>query len=69
MTKELSPFQGTANKETTGRMTDHTQYGGTHKQRFDEDGRGKGKEGRTDEVKNTGYVGAYRGDGTYDDKH
>ena len=50
-------------------MTDHTQYTGAHKQRFDDDGQGKGKEGRTDEAKNTGYVGDYKGAGTYDAKH
>lgn len=31
------------------RLTDTSKYGGTHKQRFTPDGKGKGKEGRVDE--------------------
>ena len=50
-------------------MTNTTQYTGSHKERFDESGHGKGKEGRVESVKNTGYVGNYKGDGTYDEKH
>eukprot|EP01102_Stenamoeba_stenopodia_P022286 TRINITY_DN922_c0_g1_i2.p1 TRINITY_DN922_c0_g1~~TRINITY_DN922_c0_g1_i2.p1 ORF type:complete len:244 (-),score=59.51 TRINITY_DN922_c0_g1_i2:7-738(-) len=38
------------------KLTDASQYTGSHKQRFDETGKGKGKEGREDVVKNTGYV-------------
>ena len=30
------------------RLTDSSKYGGTHKQRFTPDGKGKGKEGRVD---------------------
>lgn len=33
------------------------------------EGQGKGIEGRKDLDKNTGYVGAYNGDGTYDKTH
>jgi len=50
-------------------MTDHTQYTGAHKQRFDADGRGKGLDGRENRVSNDGYVGNYKGAGTYDAKH
>jgi hypothetical protein len=50
-------------------MTDTSQYTGSHKERFDVDGHGKGKEGRVDEVKNSGYVGNYQGEGTYDGEH
>ena len=35
-------------------MTDTSNYTGSHKERFDESGKGKGAEGRTDTVKNTG---------------
>ena len=31
------------------RLTDTSKYGGTHKQRFTPDGKGKGKEGRVDD--------------------
>ena len=50
-------------------MTDTSQYTGAHKERFDESGHGKGADGRTDAVKNTGYVGNYKGEGSYDKKH
>jgi len=50
-------------------MTDTSQYTGAHKERFDAEGHGKGIDGRADQAKNTGYVGNYKGDGTYDKKH
>ena len=50
-------------------MTNVSHYTGSHKERFDAEGHGKGKEGRTDEAKNTGYVGNYKGEGSYDKKH
>lgn len=49
-------------------MTDTSKYTGSHKERFDESGKGKGKEGRSDVVKNNGYVGNYKGAGTYSGK-
>jgi hypothetical protein len=50
------------------RLTDTSKYTGSHKERFDESGKGKGKEGRADTTQNTGYVGNYKGEGTYDKK-
>ncbi|KAM4744197.1 tubulin polymerization-promoting protein family member 3-like [Anableps anableps] len=50
------------------RLTDTSLYTGSHKERFDDSGRGKGLEGREDIVENTGYVGAYKDAGTYDSK-
>ncbi|XP_053305582.1 tubulin polymerization-promoting protein family member 3 [Spea bombifrons] len=50
------------------RLTDTSKYTGSHKERFDETGRGKGKSGRENIVENTGYVGAYKHAGTYDTK-
>ncbi|XP_059848688.1 tubulin polymerization-promoting protein family member 3-like isoform X1 [Hypanus sabinus] len=50
------------------RLTDTSKYTGSHKERFDEGGKGKGKIGREDMLENTGYVGAYKGAGTYDEK-
>ena len=35
------------------RLTDTSKYGGTHKQRFTPDGKGKGKEGRVDAAPST----------------
>ncbi|XP_051836334.1 tubulin polymerization-promoting protein family member 2 [Antechinus flavipes] len=48
------------------RLTDPSKYTGSHKDRFDEAGKGKGKAGREDI--NTGYVSGYKGAGTYDKK-
>uniref|UniRef100_A0AAQ5YV06 Tubulin polymerization-promoting protein family member 3 n=2 Tax=Amphiprion ocellaris TaxID=80972 RepID=A0AAQ5YV06_AMPOC len=50
------------------RLTDTARYTGSHKERFDETGKGRGREGREEIVENTGYVGAYRNAGTYDTK-
>lgn len=49
-------------------MTDSTKYTGSHKERFDEGGKGKGKEGRENVTQNSGYVGAYKGSGSYGKK-
>jgi len=50
------------------RLTDTSKYTGAHKERFDESGKGKGAAGRSDTQQHTGYVGAYKGAGTYDKK-
>ncbi|XP_030059545.1 tubulin polymerization-promoting protein family member 3 [Microcaecilia unicolor] len=50
------------------RLTDTSKYTGSHKERFDESGKGKGKSGRETIVENTGYVSAYKHAGTYDSK-
>ena len=49
-------------------MTDTSKYTGAHKERFDDSGKGKGLGGRTEKVENTGYVGNYKGEGTFDKK-
>ncbi|NWZ59461.1 TPPP2 protein, partial [Haliaeetus albicilla] len=51
------------------RLTDTSKYTGSHKERFDESGKGKGLAGRQDLMDNSGYVGAYKGAGTYDQTH
>merc|ERR1712243_107657 len=55
-----------ATGNNVGKMTDTAQYTGAHKERFDESGKGKGKEGREDVTANDGYVTGYKGKGTYD---
>ena len=50
-------------------MTDTSKYTGSHKERFDQSGKGKGIQGRQDKAANDGYVGNYKGAGTYDAKH
>ena len=49
-------------------LTDSTKYTGSHKLRFDETGKGRGKAGRVDEPKTGGYVANYKGEGTFDKK-
>ncbi|NWS74895.1 TPPP2 protein, partial [Crotophaga sulcirostris] len=51
------------------RLTDTSKYTGSHKERFDESGKGKGLAGRQDLTDNSGYVGGYKGAGTYDQTH
>ncbi|KAK2500476.1 hypothetical protein MC885_016385 [Smutsia gigantea] len=51
------------------RLTDTSQYTGTHKERFDESGKGKGITGRKDMTDSSGYVSGYKGAGTYDKKN
>ncbi|XP_059053972.1 tubulin polymerization-promoting protein homolog [Achroia grisella] len=51
------------------RLTDTTKYTGSHKQRFDETGKGKGIAGRKDVVDGSGYVSGYQHKDTYDKSH
>lgn len=60
---------GVANKGNVDRMTDTSKYTGSHKERFDADGKGKGVEGREERSENSGYVGNYKNAGTYDNTH
>ncbi|XP_076868617.1 tubulin polymerization-promoting protein isoform X1 [Brachyhypopomus gauderio] len=53
---------------TVSRLTDTTKFTGSHKERFDETGRGKGKAGRVDMVDKSGYVSGYKHAGTYEKK-
>ncbi|XP_076003095.1 tubulin polymerization-promoting protein family member 3 [Genypterus blacodes] len=57
-----------AKTATVDRLTDTSKYTGSHKERFDGTGRGKGRGGREELVEKTGYVGAYKNAGTYDTK-
>lgn len=50
------------------RLTDSSKYTGSHKERFDESGKGKGKAGREEILDTSGYVSTYKGQGTYDSK-
>lgn len=47
-----------------GRLTDTKGYTGAHKERFDESGKGKGLDGRTDKTNTSGYVQGYKNEGT-----
>ena len=61
------------------RLTDTSKYTGSHKERFDESGKGKGLEGRDSAAKGDGmaagyvgsqasYVSGYKNEGTYGKK-
>jgi hypothetical protein len=54
--------------ETVARLTDTSRYTGSHKQRFDETGKGKGLAGRRDDSSD-GYVHGYQHKNTYDKTH
>ncbi|XP_071451805.1 tubulin polymerization-promoting protein homolog [Hetaerina americana] len=47
------------------RLTDTSRYTGSHRQRFDESGRGKGIAGRKDMADGSGYVQGYMNKDTY----
>ncbi|XP_061810226.1 tubulin polymerization-promoting protein isoform X1 [Nerophis lumbriciformis] len=53
---------------TVSRLTDTTKFTGSHKERFDGTGRGKGKAGRVDVVDTSGYVSGYKHRGSYEKK-
>ncbi|XP_075685455.1 tubulin polymerization-promoting protein family member 2 [Rhinoderma darwinii] len=62
---------GTTKAVTAGavdRLTDTSKYTGSHKDRFDESGKGRGLAGREELTDDSGYVGAYKGVGAYDKK-
>ncbi|GAB1609766.1 tubulin polymerization-promoting protein family member 3-like isoform X1 [Argonauta hians] len=50
------------------KLTDVSSYTGSHKERFDAEGKGKGIEGRVDLKDESGYVGNYKGAGTFEEK-
>ncbi|KHN83800.1 TPPP family protein C32E8.3 [Toxocara canis] len=69
---EAPSVKGVAKASADGvysRLTDHTKYTGAHKERFDAEGKGKGKAGREDLKDDTGYVAAYKNKDTYDKTH
>lgn len=63
-------FQKTVKAGGVDRLTDTSKYTGSHKERFDESGKGKGLEGRKDHDAKAaeGYVGGYKGKDSYDKK-
>ncbi|XP_063700893.1 tubulin polymerization-promoting protein homolog [Culicoides brevitarsis] len=51
------------------RLTDTSKYTGSHKERFDASGKGKGKEGRVDMPSKDGYVTGYKNKNTFNETH
>lgn len=60
--------QKVAKAAAVDRLTDSSKYTGSHKERFDGSGKGKGRAGREDIPDTSGYVSAYKGQDTFDDK-
>ncbi|XP_076263251.1 tubulin polymerization-promoting protein homolog [Rhynchophorus ferrugineus] len=56
------------NTSAVDRLTDTSKYTGTHKQRFDETGKGKGIAGRKELLDDSGYVSGYQNKDTYQKK-
>lgn len=61
----LFNFQTGKAASTVDRLTDVSKYTGSHKQRFDESGKGKGIAGRKDIPDQSGYVQGYQNKDTY----
>ncbi|XP_037904955.1 tubulin polymerization-promoting protein homolog isoform X2 [Hermetia illucens] len=64
--QQITPGKAAA---TVGRLTDTSKYTGSHKERFDETGKGKGIAGRKNLVDDSGYVSGYNHKDTYDKTH
>ncbi|MBN3276380.1 TPPP3 protein, partial [Polyodon spathula] len=58
----------TAKAGAVDRLTDTAKFTGAHKERFDDTGKGRGRAGREELPDTSGYVGAYKGAGTYEEK-
>ncbi len=56
-----------ASGSVVDRLTDTSKYTGSHKERFDASGKGKGIEGRADPAAGSGngYVSGYKAGGSY----
>ncbi|KAJ8680122.1 hypothetical protein QAD02_015909 [Eretmocerus hayati] len=59
------PSVGGKAASAVDRLTDVSKYTGSHKQRFDESGKGRGMAGRKDLPDNSGYVQGYQNKDTY----
>lgn len=62
-------FQPGKAAATVNRLTDASKYTGSHKERFDDSGKGKGIAGRKELVDKSGYVSGYQHKDTYDKTH
>jgi len=59
-TPGLSAATKAAHVGVVERLTDTSKYTGSHKERFDASGKGKGIEGRRDVADSSGYVAAFK---------
>ena len=65
----VRPFQKAVKAGAVDRLTDTSKYTGSHKERFDESGKGKGIAGREEQSSNDGYVQGYKEKDSYDKSH
>lgn len=56
----LSSATRTAHSNVVDRLTDTSKYTGSHKERFDSTGKGRGMEGRKDTADSSGYCAAFK---------
>ena len=63
------PLQKAVKGGGVDRLTDTSKYTGSHKERFDESGKGKGIAGRQDQASTDGYVQGYKEKDSYDKTH
>ncbi|XP_069765476.1 tubulin polymerization-promoting protein-like isoform X1 [Narcine bancroftii] len=68
MDPKLPEEQKTVLSPTLTRLTDTSKFTGSHKERFDQSGKGRGRAGREYLVHDSGYVVGYKHAGTYDQK-
>lgn len=57
---KFDSYQNAAAKANMDRMTDTKLYTGSHKERFDESGKGKGIDGRKYVAEQDGYVTGFK---------
>ncbi|XP_035223411.1 tubulin polymerization-promoting protein homolog [Stegodyphus dumicola] len=62
------PIRGSVAAESMRRLTDPSLYTGTHKERFDAEGKGKGLSGRYDTAEDDGYVQGFKPKRSPEDK-
>jgi len=60
MMMTMLPVQKVVTAGAVDRLTDVSKFTGSHKERFTEDGKGKGIAGRRDVVDNSGYVSGFK---------
>ena len=64
----ISVQQKTVKSGAVDRLTDTSRYTGSHKERFDDEGKGKGIAVRKDTADDSGYVTGYKERDTYGNK-
>jgi len=60
--------QKTVKSGAVDRLTDTSKYTGSHKERFDDEGKGRGIAGRKQVVDDSGYVTGYKEKDSYAQK-